>query len=161
MITFQRFDKEFMDGVINLILPIQQQEFGVAITIDDQPDLLNIPSFYQVGKGNFWIALEGSNVVGTLALLDIGEGQAALRKMFVKKEYRGEKLAIAPKLLSCLINWVSEQKLNTVLLGTTNKYHAAHRFYEKNRFTSIEKSELPAAFPIMSVDTIFYRRDFK
>ncbi len=101
MITIQRFDKEFTDGVINLILPIQQQEFGIAITIDDQPDLLNIPSFYQVGKGNFWIALEGSNVVGTLALLDIGEGQAALRKMFVKKEYRGEKLAIAQKLLSC------------------------------------------------------------
>ena len=38
----------------------------------DQPDLLQIPQFYQSGAGNFWVALDGEEVVGTVALLDIG-----------------------------------------------------------------------------------------
>ncbi len=36
-------------------------------------------------------------------------------------------------------------------------FHAAHRFYVKNGFTEIEKGALPSAFPIMEVDTKFYR----
>lgn len=158
MITYQIFKKQLTQSVINVILPIQQQEFSVAVTIDDQPDLLNIESFYQSGKGNFWVAQDGADVVGTLALLDIGNDQSALRKMFVKKEYRGKALAIAQNLLSHLVAWGTEQKLCTVFLGTTDKYHAAHRFYDKNGFVRVNKSDLPAAFPVMEVDTIFYSR---
>lgn len=35
---------------------------------------------------------------------------------------------------------------------------AAHRFYEKNQFTEVPRAELPAAFPVMAVDSKFYRR---
>jgi len=31
--------------------------------------------------------------------------------------------------------------------------------YEKNGFCRIRRSELPAAFPVTAVDTIFYRPD--
>ena len=41
-------------GVVNVILPIQQQEFGIAITEADQPDLANVKEFYQTGTGGFW-----------------------------------------------------------------------------------------------------------
>jgi predicted N-acetyltransferase YhbS len=43
-------------------------------------------------------------------------------------------------------------------LGTTAKFLAAHRFYEKNGFREIAQTELPASFPVMTVDTKFYRR---
>ena len=36
-----------VEQVVSLILPIQQEEFGVAITLEDQPDLQNIETFYQ------------------------------------------------------------------------------------------------------------------
>ena len=62
--------------VLDLILPIQQQEFGIAITKEDQPDLCQVNSVYQTGKGNFWVAEDNGLVVGTIALIDIGAGLA-------------------------------------------------------------------------------------
>lgn len=56
MITIQSFENQDTDQIVNLILNIQQNEFQVPITINEQQDLLNIPSFYQHGKGNFWVA---------------------------------------------------------------------------------------------------------
>lgn len=84
-IDIQEYTAEYQSRVIRLILQIQQQEYQISITGEDQPDLLEIETFYQKGIGNFWIALADEEVVGTIALLDIGEEQAALRKMFVAK----------------------------------------------------------------------------
>jgi hypothetical protein len=39
--------------VIDLILHIQRQEFGLPIALEDQPDLLEIPTIYQRDNGNF------------------------------------------------------------------------------------------------------------
>ncbi|MGE5678674.1 MAG: GNAT family N-acetyltransferase, partial [Pseudomonadota bacterium] len=71
-IDIRVYTEEYKEDVINLILSIQQGEFGIPITREDQPDLSNIPGFYQPGKGNFWIALWDGQVVGTIALIDIG-----------------------------------------------------------------------------------------
>jgi len=76
-------------GIIRLITHIQQQEFNLNITAEDQPDLNEIPTFYQVGAGNFWMATLDGKVIGSIALLDIGNGNAALRKFFVQKDLRG------------------------------------------------------------------------
>ena len=97
------FRSEFQDRVIDLILEIQRDEFGIQITADQQPDLNNIPSFYQVGSGNFWLAISGVDVVGTISLLDIGSHQGALRKMFVHPTYRGQEVGTATRLLDTLI----------------------------------------------------------
>ena len=157
MIDIQPFSPEYTDGVVSVILPIQQQEFDIPITISDQPDILAIPGFYQKGQGNFWVALSGSEVVGTIGLLDIGNSQGALRKMFVKAAYRGKEYGVAQRLLDGLRNWCVEQGTREVFLGTTAKYLAAHRFYEKNGFVEIAKTELPASFPVMAVDSKFYK----
>ena len=157
MIEIKPFASEHGDGVVSVILPIQQEEFGIPVTLADQPDVLDIPGFYQKGKGNFWVALSGNEVVGTIGLLDIGNGQGALRKMFVKTAYRGKEHGVAQRLLDGLRNWCVEQGMREVFLGTTAKYLAAHRFYEKNGFAEIAKAELPASFPVMAVDSKFYK----
>jgi len=106
--------------------------------------------------GNFWITLCNNQVVGTIALLDIGYNQAALRKMFIKAPYRGSKCNTAKMLLSKAIEWANQIKITNIYLGTTEKFLAAHRFYGKNGFTQISIEDLPGSFPIMKVDTIFY-----
>ena len=156
MIEIDLFDDRYQEGVVDVILPIQQKEFGIPITLGDQPDLIDIPGFYRKGKGNFWVALQGREVVGTIALIDLGRGQGALRKMFVKKTYRGEGFRVADALLKTLMNWCRDQNVHQVFLGTTEKFLAAHRFYEKKGFSHIDKSDLPPGFPIMVVDTKFY-----
>ena len=76
-------------GVRDLIVPIQREEFGIDITYEDQPDLHDVEAFYRGGGGDFWVAVSGAQVVGSIALIDIGDGQGALRKMFVRQDFRG------------------------------------------------------------------------
>ena len=143
--------------VVDLILQIQQQEYNISITKDDQPDLFTIEEYYQTGNGNFWIALYDENVVGTISLLDIGNNQVALRKMFVNKEYRGATFKTASLLLNTAIKWAKDCPIKEILLGTTPQFLAAHRFYEKNGFISIDLNDLPANFPVLQVDKKFYK----
>ncbi|MCY0386514.1 GNAT family N-acetyltransferase [Robbsia sp. Bb-Pol-6] len=150
------FDGSHAEGVLALILPIQQIEFGVPVTLDAQPDLLDIDRFYRQGKGNFWVALAQGNVVGSIALLDLDNEQAALRKMFVAEAYRGSAHGVGLGLLRTLLQWAQEKGIVETFLGTTEQFLAAHRFYEKNGFERIAKEALPARFPVMTVDTRFY-----
>lgn len=157
MIRILPFVPAHAAGVVALILPIQQAEFGIPITLEAQPDLQDIPGFYQRGHGNFWVAeTEGGEIVGTIALLDIGQQQGALRKMFVAASHRGKEQGVAQALLGTLLAWGRERGMRDVFLGTTDKFLAAHRFYEKNGFQRIEQAELPERFPVMKVDTRFY-----
>jgi GNAT superfamily N-acetyltransferase len=160
MIEIVPFASKHAAGVVAVILPIQQSEFSIPVTLDSQPDLLDIGTFYQQGNGNFWVALKDSEVVGTVALLDIGNHQAALRKMFVRAEYRGAEHAVAKRLLETLMIWSRARGLRDIYLGTTSKFLAAHRFYEKNGFREVTSAGLPTAFPVMSVDTKFYCLSF-
>jgi GNAT superfamily N-acetyltransferase len=153
----QIYDNTYQRGVVDLILPIQQTEFGIPVSIEGQPDLLTIPTFYQVNNGNFWVALDAGAVIGTIALLDIGGGRGALRKMFVGAAWRGKEHGIAQNLLATLVAWAVDRSFTEILLGTTEKFIAAHRFYEKNGFVEVERASLPAAFPVMAVDVKFYR----
>lgn len=144
-----------------LILAIQRTEFGIPITLEAQPDLANIRGFYQTGAGNFWVAEIDGDIVGTVALKDIGNGDAALRKMFVAAGHRGRLPApqqggVAQQLLQSLLQWARQKGLSNIYLGTTEKFLAAHRFYEKQGFMAIPRESLPKAFPLMQVDTRFY-----
>ena len=48
------------------------------------------------------------------------------------------------------------QGITEVFLGTTDKFLAAHRFYEKKGFRELPKADLPSTFPVMAVDSKFY-----
>lgn len=156
MVNVRPYAPQDAGAVACVILPIQQEEFGIPITIDDQPDLRSIEAFYRRGAGNFWVAQVDGQIVGTIGLLDIGNREAALRKMFVAAPCRGPALGVAQRLLTTLFDWSDRQHLERIYLGTTAKFLAAHRFYEKNGFVEIAKSALPPAFPVMAVDTRFY-----
>lgn len=151
------FQPSHADGVADLILPIQQAEFGIQITFDDQPDLRDIQGFYQRGAGQFWMAVDAGRVVGSIGLLDIGEAEGALRKMFVAGTHRGPRHGTAGALLAALLDHARNARLRAIYLGTTDKFLAAHRFYEKNGFERLDPSALPPAFPRMKVDSRFYR----
>ena len=156
-IEFSTYYPQYQAQVIKFILKIQQDEFGLPITLNDQPDLLIIPAFYQQGNGNFWLALDKDKVIGTIAAIDIGNHQLALRKMFVDVNYRGSYFGVAENLLLNLIKWSKLKNIHTVYLGTVARFKAAHRFYEKNGFIRIGKSNLPTNFPRMEGDNTFYQ----
>lgn len=156
MVKICEYKDEFKNDIMKMISNIQQKEYNLPITANDQLDLANIKTFYQQDDGNFWVGVDNGLVIGTIAIKNIGNGNAMLRKMFVKKEYRGKDIGLSKKLLSLLIDWASEKNFSRIFLGTTPQFLAAHKFYEKNGFKEINKEDLPTNFPIMEVDKKFY-----
>ena len=156
-LSIRPYEESDREPIAELIVHIQQQEYNIAITREDQPDLMSIPQFYQQQNGNFWVALDGQRVVGTIALVDIDNQQVALRKMFVHADYRGKVWKTAQLLLQQATQWAEDKQVTDIYLGTTPQFLAAHRFYEKNGFVEVTESQLPASFPVMKVDKKFYR----
>ncbi len=85
-VTIEIYTDSDKNEVAGLILDIQNSEFGIPITIASQSDLNAIPEFYQTNNGSFWVAKIDAKIIGTISLLDIGDHQGALRKMFVNKD---------------------------------------------------------------------------
>ncbi|WP_206598641.1 hypothetical protein [Rufibacter ruber] len=54
-ISIKILDNSHSKEIIDIILPIQQLEFGVPITLADQPHLLDIEGFYIQKGGDFWV----------------------------------------------------------------------------------------------------------
>ncbi|MEO6679480.1 MAG: GNAT family N-acetyltransferase [Pseudomonas sp.] len=155
-IRIDRYVPSDEQGIVEMIVPIQREEFGINVSAQDQPDLMAIRTFCQAGAGDFWVARCEGVVIGSIGLKDIGNCEAALRKMFVAAPWRGREFGVARQLLECLLDAAKHRGLQRVYLGTTAKFLAAHRFYEKHGFELVEKNALPASFPLMAVDTRFY-----
>ncbi|MFD1470444.1 GNAT family N-acetyltransferase [Hymenobacter caeli] len=139
-----------------LILPIQQIEFNVPITLEGQPDLLDVEAFYHRTGGGFWGAKSADELVGTIGMIATGHHACAIRKMFVKKEYRGKELGIAALLLNTLLIDCRAKGITEVYLSTVDVLKAAHRFYERIGFERRESEEMPAYFPRMPSDNVYY-----
>ena len=162
MIEIKPYESQYRDQIVDLILNIQQNEFQVPITIKDQPDLLIIDEFYQQRNGEFWVALMPDNqVVGTIALIDNGQPFGTIRKMFVRADMRGKERGVAANLFKILEEKAIENKMSALYLGTVHKLKASHRFYTKNGFNEILKTELPLNYPLMAVDTMFFKKELK
>ncbi|HUK09074.1 MAG TPA: GNAT family N-acetyltransferase [Stellaceae bacterium] len=154
--TIRPFEIGDADGLAALVLGIQQREFGIAITYEDQPDLRDVAGYFREARGGFWVAVDGPEVVGCVGLVDLGNGQGALRKMFVRPDHRGSDKSVAQRLLAALLGHARAAGIRRLYLGTTEKFRAAHRFYEKSGFARVAETELPANFSRMALDTRFY-----
>ena len=78
-------------------------------------------------------------------------------RSFVQQTYRGAPHRLARRLLDRLLEHAVQRRIDEIFLGTTEKFRAAHRFYEKSGFTLVGERALPDRFPRMNVDTRFYR----
>ncbi|QES88996.1 GNAT family N-acetyltransferase [Rhizosphaericola mali] len=160
-IEIKPLNNMYTEACIQLILNIQQNEFGVPITRDDQPDLLDIEKFYLNDGGIFLGAFVENKLVGTIAYLNMGHHAAAMRKMFVAKEYRGKEWKIGQQLLDRFEMICKEKNIQDVYLGTFHVLEAAQKFYKKNDYIQIEKVKLPSYFPLMQVDDVFFHKNLE
>jgi putative acetyltransferase len=160
--TIRRLGNADSGAVAALVLPIQQLEFGVAITLEAQPDILDIDRSFNRDRSGLWGAFVDEQLVGTIGLLDIGpahgmgSAHGVVRKMFVHAAYRGKQWGIAQGLLDNLVRHCRDAGIKDLWLGTIHTMGAAARFYERNGFVKISKNELPGHFPLMAVDDTFY-----
>ena len=136
------YQTEDLDSVNTLIRGIQSQEQNLNLP---QPELRDIENFYQK-KGNFWVALDQGQIIGTVALVLLDRTTAKLGKMFVAATHRGGSKQVAKNLLETAVRWAQFQGITHLCLETITEPCAAQTFYLKNNFVEVLQSQLPNAF---------------
>ena len=149
-----KYREEYKQQIIDLILHIQNAEAGIDLQIEEQPDLLNIPSYYEKNGGEFWAAVDNDEVIGTIAIMNYGNGNGVLKKFFVRADWRGKKLGLA--LYQTLMEYVKKGGYRQLLLDTPSVAKASHRFYEKVGFLKISKNELPFHYEYPDRNSFLY-----
>lgn len=153
----EKYSGKYDDEIISLILDIQNNESKINLSLEEQPDLFNINKSYQQGGGEFWIAVCDGKVIGTIGLMMKESGCAIMKKFFVKKESRSQKVGLA--LYSELIKFAKASNVQHIILDTPSVARKSHRFYEKAGFYKIDKSELPILYTYPDRDSLLYMLD--
>lgn len=150
----ETYSGRFDDEIISLILSIQNNEAKIGLSLQEQPDLLDIHRSYQQSGGEFWIALSDGRVIGTIGLIVKEKHCAVLKKFFVEKAFRSQKVGLS--LYHELLTYAVSKGVHHIILDTPAVAHASHRFYEKAGFHKISTSELPVPYSYPDRDSILY-----
>jgi N-acetylglutamate synthase-like GNAT family acetyltransferase len=155
------YDRSYKEETINLILHVQNYENNLNIKIEEQPDLLDIETYYLHNGGNFWVALDKKEgkVIGSIGLMNLSDEIAVLKKFFVYEEYRGKEFSIGQGLFNVLVEYAKKQRIKIIVLDTPFIAKRSHRFYEKNGFILINKEELPIQYDYPDRISSLYRLD--
>ncbi|MCM1133613.1 MAG: GNAT family N-acetyltransferase [Ruminococcus flavefaciens] len=148
------FEEKYQQQVTDLILAIQNDEAGINLSIDEQPDLLDINACYRADGSEFWVALSDGKVIGTIALMNKKDGNAVLKKFFVDKNYRGQKIGL--DLYRHLLDFAEKNNIHRIVLDTPSVAEASHRFYEKSGFMRISRAEMPFPYDFPDRDSLLY-----
>ncbi len=143
--------------IISMVEAIQKNEFQIPVTKEINSCILRAEeAFYYNNSYNFWYAVtEEGDLAGCIGLKMIDKQNGELKKLFVKKEYRGK--GVAKMLLQTLLKAAKKHGFSTIWLGTVDVLTEAKSFYEKHYFMPIQDNALPKTFEKCLLDTNFYR----
>ncbi len=151
MIKIIGYDDVYQEGV-----EVMMNEIAAEF---EEPIISRAKHKKQTTLDSYWIALNATEVVGTVGVIAVENQFAVLKNMMVKKAYRGKIYGVSHILLKTAINWCVKNKLPEVYLGTMHQFKAAQSFYLKNGFDEILEVELPKKFSINPLDKLFFKRD--
>jgi len=150
-----KYKDKYKEEVIKLILEIQNKEAGINLSLKEQPDLNDIEDYYMKSGGYFWVAVnENDDVIGTIGLMNKKDGFGILKKFFVRKDYRNQKVGL--QLYLSLLDFCMKHNIKTLILDTPAVAKASHRFYEKNGFIKITKNDLSISYDFPDRNSYLY-----
>lgn len=153
----ETYSGTYDEDIISLILGIQNGEAGINLSLEEQPDLLDIRKNYQENGGEFWIALSEGQLIGTIGLMMKERQCATMKKFFVKKEFRSRKVGLA--LYHELIKFAKASDVRHIILDTPSVAKASHKFYEKAGFHKVRAAQLPIVYTYPDRDCFLYMLD--
>lgn len=156
MINIERFNEKDTDDIIELVLHFQNDGSRPTVSVDDQPDLLDIEKEYFQTGGYFWVARDEDKMIGSIGLMPYNDSVAVLKKFFVYEAYQGQPYHIGRKLYSMLLTYAKDNKFKTILLDTPYNTYRAHDFYNKSGFRKVAEGELPIKFSHPYQDCDFF-----
>ena len=109
----------------------------------------------------YWVAIHNKKVIGTVGVLVVNNNVGILKKMMLKREFRGKEFGVSKLLLDTAIKWSQEANISMLYLGTMQQFKAAQIFYERNGFEKTQENKLPSSFLKNPLDTVFYKLNLK
>lgn len=149
-----KYREKYKQQIIDLILYIQNAEAGIDLNIKEQPDLMNIPLYYEKNGGKFWLAVDNDTVIGTIGLMNYGNGNGVLKKFFVKSDWRNKRIGLA--LYQTFLKEVQTGGYRQIILDTPSVAKASHHFYQRAGFVRISKNELPFHYEYPDRKSLLY-----
>lgn len=127
----------------------------IHLSLAEQPDLLDIARAYRTGGGEFWVATEDGQLVGTIGPLVKENGCGVLKKFFVRQSCRGQGVGSA--LYRELLAYARRSEIRHLILDTPSVAAAARRFYVTAGFRRVRAEELPVVYTYPDRNSILYR----
>jgi len=124
------FEPRHADGFRSLVSDTLH-EFGFEPDPDLDPDL-DEPALCYVAV---WVAELNGEVVGSVALRDLGDGGLELKRMYLRQAQRGRGLG--KRLLATALDWARANGAAAVKLDTTGSMKAARALYEAYGFRRV------------------------
>ena len=153
----QIYNDKFKQEVIDLILHVQNVEYGINLSIKEQPDILDIDNNYINSGGCFWIATnEFNKVIGCIGLQLRENNVSVLKKFFVYDKYRGKEYNIGLSLYENLLKFAKEKNISKIILDTPSVAKRSHSFYKKVGFKEISKQDLPIKYDYPDRDSLLF-----
>lgn len=148
------YDNKYRQQVIDLILHIQNDEAGIGLTLEEQPDISDVPQYYLKNGGTFFLATENGAVIGTVGSMNYGNGNAVMKKFFVRNDMR--ERGVGSELYNALLSFWRREGFKRALLDTPSVAKASHRFYERAGFRRIAPEEMPFYYEYPDRDSYLY-----
>lgn len=156
MITISPFEEEHTQDVIDLVLHFQNDGTRPSVSVNEQPDLLNIRGEYIEKGGNFWMARDGEKLIGSIGIMPYNTEIAVLKKFFVYEKYQGAPYHIGRLLYNELLAFAKGKAYKILLLDTPRNTTRAHTFYEKAGFQKVNEEDMPIRFSHPYQDCDFF-----
>lgn len=152
----REYEEHWHDQVCDLVLAVQNDEYGIGLPLEEQPDLMDIGGTFS-GGGRFWVALEGGRVVGCIGLMRKTADGGVLKKFFVDARMRGTGAGLA--LYRRLEGFCRAEGVRTVVLDTPSVATRSHGFYRKAGFVETTRDELPFPYEYPDRDSLLFVKE--
>jgi GNAT superfamily N-acetyltransferase len=124
------FEAVHADGFRSLVADTLR-EFGFDPDPELDPDLIDPRRAFVA----VWIALAGDEVVGSVALRELGGGTLELKRMFLRPEQRGR--SVGKHLLTTAVDWARAHGAHLIKLDTSERMFVARALYEAQGFRRV------------------------
>jgi N-acetylglutamate synthase-like GNAT family acetyltransferase len=148
------YEPTFQTLIDDMMIRIQL-EFEEKIS---SPQSTKLYEAYLLPDQKYWVASYSGKIIGTAGVVLLSNGNCVLKRMMVDPAYRGNEKQVAKQLLDQCMLWAREQHAKYMYLGTMAQFIAAQKFYQKNGFTEISTSQMPADAVLNPIDALYYSR---
>jgi len=115
------------EGLINMIEGCFHEYDGCVMDVDGvDAGLKAIKSYVEAADGEFWVVVDGGQVVASVGYMCHGTNQVELVRMYVDKNYR--RMGLASKLLS-LVRDAAKRRGAKIDMWSDTRFVEAHAFY--------------------------------